>query len=102
MKNWNLLKHTLFSALAAALFNYLWGFITIHEAASIGIIGGADGPTSIFISGNELIPYNLSIIKLLLSVAAPGIIAFVVMMLCYKPVRNLVINKHRSRQNRNK
>lgn len=102
MKNWNLLKHTLSAVIIAVLFNYLWGFITIHEAAAIGIIGGADGPTSIFISGKKLIPYNLSIIKLLLSVASPGIIAFVVMMLFYKPVRNLVINKHGSRQNKNK
>lgn len=97
MKNWNLLKHTLSAVIIAVLFNYLWGVITIHETAAIGIIGAADGPTSIFISGKELIPYNLSIIKLLLSVASPGIIAFVVIMLFYKPVRNLVISNHKSR-----
>ena len=35
---------------AAFLISYLLGF-TIQEAAAVGIIGGADGPTSIYISG---------------------------------------------------
>jgi len=35
---------------AAFLIALMWGF-NIQESAAIGIIGGADGPTSIFISG---------------------------------------------------
>lgn len=42
------------AALGAA---YIFGF-TIHEAASIGIVGGADGPTSIFIA-SKLAPHLL-------------------------------------------
>lgn len=93
MKNWNLLKHTFFAILAAALFNYLWGFITIREAAAIGIIGGADGPTSIFISSKGSIPLNPFIIKVLLSDLFPGIIAFIVIMLLFKPVIKFIRNK---------
>ena len=39
----------------------------MKEAASIGIIGGADGPTAIFITGNPL--------PLLLTAAVPVIAA---------------------------
>ncbi|MFP4453796.1 MAG: sodium ion-translocating decarboxylase subunit beta [Desulfobacterales bacterium] len=42
------------AALGAA---FIFGF-TIHEAASIGIVGGADGPTSIFIA-SKLAPHLL-------------------------------------------
>lgn len=90
MKNWNLLKHTLSAVIIAVLLNYLWGFITIHEAASIGIIGGTDGPTSIFISGKGSIPLNPSIISILLLDFFPGIIAFIVIMLLFKPVRKFI------------
>ena len=41
---------------------YFFGF-TPHEAASIGIIGGADGPTSIFLS-SQLAPHLLGPIAL--------------------------------------
>lgn len=44
----------------ATLFGaYLLPFFDIAEAASIGIIGGADGPTSIFIA-NKLAPHLLA------------------------------------------
>lgn len=42
---------TFFAAVGTGLF-------TIHEAAAIGIIGGADGPTSIFVA-NKLAPHLL-------------------------------------------
>ena len=90
MKNWNLLKHTFFAVLAASLINYLWGFVTISETAAIGIIGGADGPTSIFISGKGSIPLNTSITLALLSNFSPGIIAFILIMLLFKPVRKFI------------
>ncbi|MGC9451907.1 MAG: sodium ion-translocating decarboxylase subunit beta [Oceanipulchritudo sp.] len=37
------------------------GIFTVHEAAAIGIIGGADGPTSIFVA-NKLAPHLLGAI----------------------------------------
>ena len=36
-------------------------FESMHEASAIGIIGGADGPTTIFVSGN----FNLYTVLLL-------------------------------------
>jgi Na+-transporting methylmalonyl-CoA/oxaloacetate decarboxylase beta subunit len=98
MKDWNLLKHAisalLISALLiAALFNYLWSFTTAHEAAAIGIIGGADGPTSIFISGKDSTILSLFILRAIFTPAVPGLIAFIIMMLLYRPVRLLVKSK---------
>ena len=88
-KEWNIFKHTFFAAIIAIAFNYLWGFATIHEAASIGIIGGADGPTSIFISGKGWELFSYPIARALFSVAYPGTIAFVIVMLFFKPIRRL-------------
>ena len=93
MKDWNILKHTLSALFIAVIFNYLWGFTTVHEAAAIGIIGGADGPTSIFISSKGSASLNLLIIRAVLAPAVPGLIAFMIMMLLYKPVRQLVKSK---------
>jgi sodium ion-translocating decarboxylase beta subunit len=45
---------TFFAAVASGLF-------TVQEAAAIGIIGGADGPTSIFVA-NKLAPHLLGAI----------------------------------------
>jgi oxaloacetate decarboxylase beta subunit len=47
---------------AAISATYLFGF-TIKEAAAIGIIGGADGPTSIFLS-TQLAPHLLGPVAL--------------------------------------
>lgn len=92
-KKWNIFKHTFSAVIIAMVFNYLWGFVTIHQAASIGIIGGADGPTSIFISGKGIGLFNYPIAIALFSVAYPGIMAFVIVMLFFKPVRRLFESK---------
>ena len=39
--------------------------ITVNSAAAIGIIGGADGPTAIFVSHPQYIFYTLCIIIIL-------------------------------------
>jgi Na+-transporting methylmalonyl-CoA/oxaloacetate decarboxylase beta subunit len=93
MRNWNLLKHTISALLIAVLFNYLWGFITVREAAAIGIIGGADGPTSIFISGKDSTLLSLFILRAVFTPTVPGLIAFIIMMLLYRPVRQLLKGK---------
>lgn len=51
---------TLVGALALTQYTDIFGF-TIHQAAAIGIIGGADGPTSIFIA-SKLAPELLGAI----------------------------------------
>jgi len=45
------------SSIGNVLNSKMWG---IPEAASIGIIGGADGPTAIFITGTSWIPIALT------------------------------------------
>lgn len=74
-----------FAALLGALFISLTQFFDfgLLEAASIGIIGGADGPTTIFIStrmrelGNSLPSYNMSDIVGATAVAAYSYMALV-------------------------
>ena len=40
---------------SAILFSWLWRIgINMGEASSIGIIGGADGPTSVFVSAGKV------------------------------------------------
>jgi len=51
--------------------------IDLKEASSIGIIGGADGPTAIFISSRVGLPHLPSII-------------FIISLLLYKPVKSLI------------
>lgn len=51
-----------------------------HDASTIGVIGGADGPTSIFIAGNASIVSWLIPLLILLGIAVVGIIAYI----CYK------------------
>ncbi len=46
------------------------------ENASIGIIGGADGPTEIFVSGGNMLPMLLMIGVGLLALLAVGGIVF--------------------------
>ena len=63
--------------LACIAFNfalplYISKKLNIHEASSIGIIGGADGPTSIYISNNSssspLLPYQNTLVFGILSI----------------------------------
>jgi len=51
--------------------------IDLNEASGIGIIGGADGPTAIFISSRVGSPHLSSIM-------------FIISLLLYKPVKNLI------------
>ena len=45
--------------LGALALNYLPGFdFSLQDAAAIGIIGGADGPTAIFLSSNARPPWS--------------------------------------------
>ena len=75
-----------FSAVALNLLNELFGFtigFTGPEAASIGIIGGADGPTAIFLT-SQLAPHLLGAI----AVAAYSYMALIPMI--QPPVMNLL------------
>lgn len=65
VKKWTFGKHALLSVVITLLIRFAPEAIirfmlkrSTHEAASIGIIGGADGPTSIFISGKVGSPHG--------------------------------------------
>lgn len=91
MKKWNVLKHILLSLVVAIIINYLWGFITLREASSIGIIGGADGPTSVYVAGkNSMSTQGMLITMVLLKAFLPGILAFLTMMLLYIPIKRWI------------
>ncbi len=83
MKKWTFFWHLGFSAIVAIVFNYLWPFFRAREAASIGIIGGADGPTVIFLSGNSSGSSLATWVVELLLNALPGLCAFGIMVLGY-------------------
>jgi len=75
-----------FGAVALNLFNEMLGFklgFTGPEAASIGIIGGADGPTAIFLT-SQLAPWLLGAI----AVAAYSYMALIPMI--QPPIMNLM------------
>ena len=91
MKKWNILKHMLLSLVVAIIINYLWGFVTFREASSIGIIGGADGPTAIFIAGKTPIDAQGILLGItLLQAFLPGILTFLAMMLLYIPLKKWI------------
>ncbi len=65
MKKWSFGKHLLLSVVIALLVQFVPEVIikfmlkrSTREAASIGIIGGADGPTSIFVAEKAGITRN--------------------------------------------
>jgi Na+-transporting methylmalonyl-CoA/oxaloacetate decarboxylase beta subunit len=73
---WNIKKHALLSMILSSVLIFLLRAITRNKgAASIGIIGGADGPTSIFISSKLL---TLDII------AIPFLALFIIFMVLYR------------------
>lgn len=72
--------------IAALCAAYIFGF-TFNEAASIGIIGGADGPTSIFLS-SKLAPHLLGPI----AIAAYSYMSLVPII--QPPVMKLLTTKH--------
>lgn len=72
--------------IAAICAAYIFGF-TFQEAASIGIIGGADGPTSIFLS-SKLAPHLLGPI----AIAAYSYMSLVPII--QPPVMKLLTTKH--------
>lgn len=83
---WTFSIHIIASFILWSLLQIFNMLFNIHkQAASIGIIGGADGPTAIFISGKIIDwlfwinPYNLSL--------------FAVLLFLFKPVKQLIEKK---------
>lgn len=79
--NWNFKKHFIFSLTMLAAVIAVRPLLFRRQAASIGIIGGADGPTAIYIAGK---------ISAALMPVAAFIIFFIVMLLSYKIVKSII------------
>lgn len=101
--DWSFKKHVFLSAgitLAVALVQILFinensfilrkllgimklsNIFSAKEAASIGIIGGSDGPTTIFLVGNPISTFLI-----------PILVLFAILLVFYKPIKKLI---HRS------
>lgn len=76
-KTWNFKKHLVLT-IALTVIVKVVSLLTYGEAASIGIIGGADGPTSVFVAGNVGSFVFQNIIP---------IIVFVFMLVIYIPIK---------------
>ena len=79
--SWNLTKHAAASLLISTAAFYIYKFVAplSRQASSIGIIGGADGPTVIFLAG-KILP---ALVHYLLFIGA-----FILLMVLYSPIRN--------------
>lgn len=51
LHRWNFSKYVVAGLVVVAIAYYVDNFINRRQAVSIGIIGGADGPTAIFLAG---------------------------------------------------
>lgn len=80
-RRWSFKKHIIFVAAISIFLQTLRFLIAKPKAASIGIIGGADGPTKILISGNIVQPILEGVFPVLL---------FLVLLLLYKPIKRLI------------
>lgn len=79
-RKWSFKMHIGFSFLIMQLFHFIGRSVNENkEAASIGIIGGADGPTTMFITGK--------IAERLFLVNSYGIFLFIILLLLYKPMK---------------
>lgn len=82
---WNFGMHFIFSLILTLIIGIAARFaITRHVAASIGIIGSADGPTTIFISNKMTGMFRSSLLYVVL---------FIVLLTLYIPLKALIRRK---------
>jgi len=76
--NWSFKKHVILSSGITLAVMLLRNFFS-NEAASIGIIGGSDGPTAIFLAGNPVSTFLI-----------PNVVLFTILLVLYKPFKKLI------------
>lgn len=85
INSWNFGIHFIFSLVLTFIVGIAVRFvITRHTAASIGIIGSADGPTTIFISNKVAGIFLPSLIYVAM---------FIVLLAIYIPIKTIVRRK---------
>lgn len=91
-KSWTFSRHICLSLILSGIIKTIKSFLGVgHPHASIGIIGGADGPTAILISSNAL---NGSTFRWFYGMISPEIIFFIFCLLSYRPLKYLLRKKH--------
>lgn len=73
--------------LLAVIGTYLYDNFFNQSVAAIGIIGGADGPTAIFVSGDQSNGFIEMIIKSGVLGYFKYILIFVILLLLFKPIK---------------
>jgi Na+-transporting methylmalonyl-CoA/oxaloacetate decarboxylase beta subunit len=72
MSRLNFPAYLLIAIFISVLFNILWQLTTLKSAASVAIIGGADGPTAIFLTSGGASGGTLPLLALL-PIILPGL-----------------------------
>ena len=82
--NWSFKKHVIFSLILSVSIEIIkYVFVNRNDAAAIGIIGGADGPTAIFLGNKMLSP-------LFLLTEFSIVLSFIILLVLYKPTKYLI------------
>ncbi|WP_176461663.1 hypothetical protein [Anaeromicrobium sediminis] len=88
-KIWTFKKHFILSLLIGLFIGVFNKLFPGNEAASIGIIGGADGHTAIFVANSKEEVGGIMKLIILLTMEGifNGIIGFIICLGLYKPVK---------------
>jgi len=79
MKNWDFSKHFI-SCAAIFIFLFIIAKILLLIGPSVCIIGGADGPTTIYITNEPTFDFETIIILIL----------FIIALFLYKPIKRYI------------
>ncbi|SFG10747.1 hypothetical protein SAMN05660649_00700 [Desulfotomaculum arcticum] len=79
MKTWNFSKH-LMSCAAIFIFLFIIAKILLPIGTSVCIIGGADGPTTIYLTNEPIFDFETIIILIL----------FIIAIILYKPIKRYI------------
>lgn len=87
IKKYNFRIHLILSLCMSICINVIRHIYSVEEAYSVGIIGGADGPTVIY--GSDNISYLL--MKCIIVINKFSFIPiFIILVLMYKPVKYII------------
>lgn len=87
MKKYNFRMYLILSLFMSICINVIRHIYSVEEAYSVGIIGGADGPTVIY--GSDNISYLL--MKFIIVINKFSFMPiFVILVLMYKPVKYII------------
>ncbi|WFD08830.1 sodium ion-translocating decarboxylase subunit beta [Tepidibacter hydrothermalis] len=89
IKKYDLKIHTMISLCVCIFINVIRHMYSVREAYSVGIIGGADGPTAIYLCGSDNVSHSLMTGILIINKFS-FIPIFIILVLLYKPVKYII------------